>query len=123
MRSHFRFPILTFGLGVFRRFVPIQNPKSKIQNFRRRPGYTLAELLIVILIMVMLVSITLPTVKRVLEDGNVREASRQFNAYIAMAKARALQTGRPCGIMLRCDLPPGILEPPTPPPGDFPLWP
>src|SRR5262245_39122878 len=65
---------------------------------RSLSGYTLAELLIVMTIMLMLMAITLPTVRRVMEDGKVREASRQLNAYFAMAKSRALLTGRPCGV-------------------------
>jgi len=111
------------GAGL--RIIPLPTWNFELGTWNRRPrrpGYTLTELLIVIFIMVILVSITLPTVKRVMEDGNVREASRQFNAYLAMAKARALQTGRPCGIMLRCDLPVGITADPPLPGIGFPDW-
>src|ERR1043165_8553567 len=76
-----------------------------------RRGYTLAEMLVVMTIMLILVAITLPAVKNVMQGGNTRESSRQLNAYFAMAKARALQTGRPCGVMMMCDLPLGITEP------------
>jgi hypothetical protein len=79
-------------------------------------------MLIVMTIMLVLVVIALPTVKRVMEDGNVREASRQLNAYFAMAKARALQTGRPCGIMMICDLPLGITDV-VPAQNQIPPWP
>lgn len=72
-----------------------------------KTGYTLAEMLIVITIMIMLVAVTLPTVKRVMEDSGVREASRQLNAYFAMAKSRAVHTGRPCGIFMVCEPPLG----------------
>jgi hypothetical protein len=34
----------------------------------------------------------------VMDGSQVREASRQLNAYLAMARTRTLQTGRPCGI-------------------------
>jgi type II secretory pathway pseudopilin PulG len=78
---------------------------------RARGAYTLAEMLIVVTIMVMLVAITLPTVKRVMEDSGTREASRQLNAYFAMAKARAVQTGRPCGIFMVCEPPLGVTDP------------
>jgi prepilin-type N-terminal cleavage/methylation domain-containing protein len=64
----------------------------------QRRGYTLVEMLIVVSIMIMLVAVTLPVAKKVMDGSQSREASRQLNAYFAMAKARALLTGRPCGI-------------------------
>lgn len=85
-----------------------------------RRAYTLAELLIVITIMIMLMAITLPAVKQVMKDSGMREASRQLNAYFAMAKARALLTGRPCGVTMRCDLPLGGTDPTS---GSMPNWP
>lgn len=72
----------------------------------RRVAYTMAELMIVLVIMVMLVAAALPIAKKVLDDSHVREASRQLNAYFAMAKSRAVQTGRPCGVYLKCGEPP-----------------
>src|SRR5438067_3097669 len=58
MRGNFRFSILDFGLSRASRrtrvVVEIQNPKSKIQNFGRRRGFTLTELMIVIAIMAIL---------------------------------------------------------------------
>src|SRR5438874_217398 len=89
----------------------------------RRPAYTIAEMLVVMTIMLMLVAITLPAIKNVMQEGHSREASRQLNAYFAMAKARALQTGRPCGVMMMCDLPLGIAEPTAPSAGNLPTWP
>src|SRR5687767_14549808 len=67
-------------------------------NFRRRRAYTLVEMLIVVSIMIMLVAVTLPVAKKTMEGQNAREASRQLHAYFNMAKARALQSGRPCGL-------------------------
>lgn len=86
-------------------------------------GFSLTELLIVMTIMIMLVAMTLPVARRIIDDGNVREASRQLNAYLAMAKSRALQTGRPCGVMLKCDLPLGITDYTAPASPNPPLWP
>jgi hypothetical protein len=77
----------------------------------------------VITIMVMLMAITLPAVKQVIKDSGTREASRQLNAYFAMAKARALLTGRPCGVMMRCDLPIGIGPDPGGSLSSMPDWP
>jgi len=79
-------------------------------------------MLVVMTIMLILVAVALPTIKNSMQDGSTREASRQLNAYFAMAKARALQTGRPCGVMMLCDLPPGLSEPGAGFNG-MPLWP
>src|SRR6478672_8785942 len=96
---------------------------SQLNPARRpRSAYTLAEMLVVMTIMLILVAITLPAIKNVMQGGNSRESSRQLNAYFAMAKARALQTGRPCGVMMMCDLPLGLSEPGTGLNG-MPLWP
>src|SRR4051812_4305838 len=99
-------PITPFGINKMMLLIQRLHRRSA-----RRPSYTLAEMLIVMTIMLMLVVITLPAVKNLMQDGNVREASRQLNAYFAMAKARAVQTGRPCGVMMICDLPLGLQEP------------
>jgi type II secretory pathway pseudopilin PulG len=85
-----------------RRRLPISDFGFRISDFRRR-GYTMAELMIVVIIMIMLVAATLPIAKKVMDDSHVREASRQLNAYFAMAKARAIHTGRPCGLFFDCD--------------------
>lgn len=65
-----------------------------------RNGFTLMEMMIVIAIMLLLVIATLPRIKQGLEDSKLRESSRQLNSYIALAKARAASTGRPCGLWL-----------------------
>jgi type II secretory pathway pseudopilin PulG len=78
-----------------------------IQLRRGRGAYTMMELLIVITIMIMLAAITLPVAKQVLNDSHLREASRQLSAYFIMAKARAVHTGRPCGIHFVCQPPLG----------------
>src|SRR5262245_33100663 len=83
--------------------------KRYLTSRRLRGAYTLMELLIVITIMVMLAAITLPVAKHVLNDSHIREASRTLNAYITMAKVRAAQTGRPCGIQFVCQQPLGDL--------------
>src|SRR5437762_6876101 len=96
---------------------PITTERASSMHPSRAPrasAYTLAELLVVMTIMLMLVAISLPAIKNVMQEGHTREASRQLNAYFAMAKARALQTGRPCGVMMMCELPLGISEPPAP---------
>src|SRR3954447_8704560 len=95
-----------------------QSPQSR----RPQPAYTIAEMLVVMTIMLILVAVTLPAIKNVMQEGNSREASRQLNAYFAMAKARALQTGRPCGVMMMGALPLGLSEPGASGSG-LPTWP
>jgi len=82
----------------------LPTPDSRLPA-ARRGGYTLVELMVVMIIMVILVATALPLVKRVMDNDRVREASRQLSSYISMAKTRAMQTGRPCGLLL-------VLEPP-----------
>ena len=65
-----------------------------------RRGMTLVELLVVIMIMVILMGIALPLIKPQLEDRKLREASRQLNAFIRAAQARAAETDRPVGISI-----------------------
>lgn len=63
-----------------------------------RRGYTLTELMVVVLIMVIMMALALPAVRRASEDARVREASRQVQAFFTMAKARAAATGRVAGV-------------------------
>ena len=64
-------------------------------------GLTLVELLIVITILVLLVSSALPVLSPSSEGRLTREASRMINSYLTGAQARAIQTGRPYGVILR----------------------
>ena len=65
-------------------------------------AYTLIELLVVMVILVILIATALPLAKRVMDNDRIREASRQLNAYFAMAKTHAVRTGRPCGLLFEC---------------------
>jgi type II secretory pathway pseudopilin PulG len=70
---------------------------------------TLVELLVVVMIMIILLGIAIPAVKLQLQDRKVREASRQFNAFLRTAQARAAQANRPVGVtIIRDDLEPNI---------------
>jgi prepilin-type N-terminal cleavage/methylation domain-containing protein len=69
----------------------------------RRDGLTLIELLIVILIAVVLLGAALPIMRTSIEGRAVREASRQLNTYVQLAKSRAAETGRPVGLWLELE--------------------
>jgi prepilin-type N-terminal cleavage/methylation domain-containing protein len=93
------------------------NPKSKIQSAFGGPkslrGYTLVELMVVMVIIVILIATALPLVRRVMDNDRVRESSRQLSAYINQAKTRAMQTGRPGGLILILQAPLGADPGPT----------
>lgn len=64
---------------------------------------TLTELLIVVAVMVVLLGLALPTLKTGLEGRRIREATRQLNTYVELAKAQAAETGRLAGLILKVE--------------------
>jgi type II secretory pathway pseudopilin PulG len=70
-----------------------------LPNTTRR-GFSMVELLIVIAISMLLIAISIPLIRPMLASNRLREATRQLNAFIIGAKARAAETGRPYGIRL-----------------------
>jgi prepilin-type N-terminal cleavage/methylation domain-containing protein len=77
----------------------ILHPSSLIahpSSFRR--GVTLVEMLVVISIIVIL---TVASLKLIApgEERRVREAARAVNVYISSARSRAIEIGRPCGVI------------------------
>ncbi len=80
----------------------------------------------VIIIIVTITAATIPAVLPALANRRVREASRIVNVFIAGARSRAMQTGRPVGVMFErfAGLPDGAMtlsycEVPPPYAGDF----
>jgi len=67
---------------------------------RTRRGVTLLELLIVLLILLMITAAAVPIVAPALQNRQMREASRMVTSYLGAAKARAIETGRPVGIII-----------------------
>lgn len=63
-------------------------------------GVTLVELLIVISIIVLLLAISVPRLRPLMETRRIREAARAANAYIGAARNRAMETGRPVGVVI-----------------------
>ncbi|MEX2167921.1 MAG: type II secretion system protein [Pirellulales bacterium] len=77
------------------------NLQSAIRNPQSRRGITLIELLIVIVIMVTLVAAAIPLMAPASDARRIREAARALNTYITSAQSRAINTGRPHGIVLK----------------------
>jgi prepilin-type N-terminal cleavage/methylation domain-containing protein len=69
----------------------------------RRRGMTLIELMVVVGIALILALAAIPIMRPLTKDRKVREASRQLNSFITLAKARAAETGRPMGIWIQRD--------------------
>lgn len=73
---------------------------------RRQPtpphgALTLVELLVVIVLISTLVATAIPVISPRGDERKLREASRNVNAYLQGAQARAVQTGRPFGVAIR----------------------
>jgi type II secretory pathway pseudopilin PulG len=60
---------------------------------------TLIELLIVLSIIIMVTAAAIPIMAPALQNRRMREASRLVSTYISGARARAIETGRPVGVM------------------------
>jgi len=69
-----------------------------------RPGgraFTLIELMIVIAIMAVVMSLSIPTFYRSLEKDTIRKATRDILDWCADARAQAIINGRPCDLVIR----------------------
>ncbi|MFM2093237.1 MAG: hypothetical protein RIS70_361 [Planctomycetota bacterium] len=66
-------------------------------------GFTLLELLMVVLIAGLMIAVAVPVIMPQFRDRKIREATRQLSAMVAAAKAKALERDRPCGIWLERD--------------------
>ena len=65
------------------------------------PGVTLMELLVVIGILMLLMAVALPSVGPMMDGRRARETARAINVYFSSARSVALETGRPCGVVIR----------------------
>jgi Tfp pilus assembly major pilin PilA len=61
---------------------------------------TLVELMVVLMIIVIMMGVALPLMRTTVDESRVREGARQLQAFIAVAKATATETGRDCGIWI-----------------------
>lgn len=67
-------------------------------NVRR--GVTLVELLVVIALLMMITAVTVPAVAPAIRQRKQREAARLVSSYIASARSRAMETGRPVAVVI-----------------------
>lgn len=65
-----------------------------------RRGFTLVELMLVILIMLAVTVITVAMLTPAMRGRRLREAARQVNVFLNAARNRAIQTGRPWGVVI-----------------------
>jgi prepilin-type N-terminal cleavage/methylation domain-containing protein len=72
---------------------------ARRHNARRR-GVTLIELLVVVSILLLLAVVTLPMVRPSMEKRNLREAARALNIFLGAARNRAIENGRPVGVLI-----------------------
>lgn len=74
---------------------PLASPRS---GMTPRCAMTLVELLVVIVLVTTLVTTVIPILSPGGDNKRLREASRNLNAYLQGAQARAIETGRPFGV-------------------------
>ncbi len=67
---------------------------------RAAAGVTLIELLVVIAVLMMVTAAAIPIVAPSIQTRRVREATRLVSTYLAGARGRAIETGRPVGVMI-----------------------
>lgn len=73
----------------------------------RARGVTLIELLVVIMVMLLITAIAIPVVAPAIKNRQIRESARMVDVFLNGAKNRAIQTGRPVGVVFEFDVPGG----------------
>jgi len=88
-------------LSVFKRNAKRRAPK-KANDMKRlreqRRGVTLMELLVVATIILIVTAVSVPTIKPMMESQLTKQAGSTVSTYLNRARARAMATGRPCGV-------------------------
>lgn len=69
------------------------------RRFAGRRGFTLIEIMVVLVIVMLLAGMILTAVRPAIESRRMREAARTVTMMLYQAKARAVETGRPFGVM------------------------
>jgi prepilin-type N-terminal cleavage/methylation domain-containing protein len=70
----------------------------RINRNAERKGVTLIELLVVATIMLTLAAVSVPAIKPMMESQATSNAAQTVATYLERAKARAMTTGRSCGV-------------------------
>ena len=88
-------------LSVCQRNARRRDPK-KANDMKRlreqRRGVTLMELLVVATIILIVTAASVPTIKPMMESQLTKQAGSTVSTYLNRARARAMATGRPCGV-------------------------
>lgn len=71
---------------------------SLYKTVERRSGVTLIEMLVVVAVMMLMLGLAAPMFRPEQDNTVARETARSLNAYIQEARAKAMATGRPCGV-------------------------
>lgn len=64
-------------------------------------GITLIELLVVVSIMMLLALVAVPMMRPAMENRQVRETARAINVFLSSVRNRAIESGRPCGVLIQ----------------------
>jgi prepilin-type N-terminal cleavage/methylation domain-containing protein len=70
------------------------------QSLPASRGFTLIEIMVVLVIVMLLAGMILTAIRPALEARRMREAARSVSTMLYQAKARAVETGRPFGIWI-----------------------
>ena len=81
--------------------MPTLTLKSPAPRSAGRRGITLIELMVVLVIMSIVTAASIPLLTTGVESRRVREAARLVTSYLSAAKSRAIETGRPAGVMFQ----------------------
>jgi len=79
------------------------NPRLRVGLTTRAPqrrGLTLVELLVVMIILSMVTVATIPLMQPPSGERKIREAARNVATTFELARARAMETGRPAGVWI-----------------------
>lgn len=74
---------------------------TRVTGLKDRGGFTLIELMIVIAIMAVVMTLSIPTFYRSLEKDTIRRATQDILDRCADARAQAIISGRPCDLVIR----------------------
>ncbi|MGC3969287.1 MAG: prepilin-type N-terminal cleavage/methylation domain-containing protein [Pirellulales bacterium] len=76
----------------------ISGIRSSLRTLRN--GFTLLELLVVILIMLSVTAVTIPVIAPAMRGRQIREGARMVTTFLNAARNRAIETNRPAGVWI-----------------------